>query len=235
MIVQLHTCSSFDDVNKPVSRLAANIPLIKRNLAPLSFADAPRQTYTQSRARCLRVEENRPSQGRLHPSSGAMSARPLATVPFADPSANPTSLPRTVSRAHRRTCPRARRSRIASELAKNDVKNELATEAQTALECLDTALQRESLPAGLDLAITGGLGRSIASMIGLTADRCGIQLPLASWGAGTQPLSALAFAEQNQGDAQVQVQDHDRRANCASPCAARMVVEVHKSTLVPHG
>jgi hypothetical protein len=37
-----------DDVNKRVSRLAANIPLIKRNLAPLSFTDVPRQTYTEA-------------------------------------------------------------------------------------------------------------------------------------------------------------------------------------------
>jgi hypothetical protein len=35
-------------VNKRVSRLAANIPLIKRNLAPLSFADVPRQTYSEA-------------------------------------------------------------------------------------------------------------------------------------------------------------------------------------------
>ena len=38
----------FDDVNKRVSRLAANIPLIKGNLSPLSFADVPRQTYTEA-------------------------------------------------------------------------------------------------------------------------------------------------------------------------------------------
>ncbi|MET4235658.1 hypothetical protein ABIA85_008973 [Bradyrhizobium sp. LA6.10] len=75
------------------------------------------------------------------------------------------------------------RSRMASELAKNHVKNELTTEAQIALENLDTAFQRESLPASLDLAITGGQGPSSASMIGLTA-----QLPLASWGAGTKPI-----------------------------------------------
>ena len=35
----------FEDVNKRVSRLAANIPLIKRNLAPLSFVDVPEQDY----------------------------------------------------------------------------------------------------------------------------------------------------------------------------------------------
>jgi Fic/DOC family len=48
IMVQLPYLQPFDDVNKPVSRLAANIPLIKRNLSPLSFADIPRQTYTEA-------------------------------------------------------------------------------------------------------------------------------------------------------------------------------------------
>lgn len=48
LMVQLPYLQPFDDVNKRVSRLAANIPLIKRNLTPLSFADVPRQTYTEA-------------------------------------------------------------------------------------------------------------------------------------------------------------------------------------------
>ncbi|TYO64552.1 hypothetical protein FXV83_21360 [Bradyrhizobium hipponense] len=48
VMVQLPYLQPFDDVNKRVSRLAANIPLIKRNLAPLSFADVPRQIYTEA-------------------------------------------------------------------------------------------------------------------------------------------------------------------------------------------
>ncbi len=35
----------FDDVNKRTSRLAANIPLIRENLSPLSFVDVPEQAY----------------------------------------------------------------------------------------------------------------------------------------------------------------------------------------------
>jgi hypothetical protein len=111
------------------------------------------------------------------------------------------------------------RSRMASELAKNDVKKELTTEAQTALKNLDTAFQRESLPIGIDLAITGGQGASIASMIGLTADRYGIQLPLASWGGGTRRLSALAIAEQNQGDAPITLVDEMERGLETLPTA----------------
>ena len=35
----------FEDVNKRVSRLAANIPLIRGNLSPLSFVDVPQRAY----------------------------------------------------------------------------------------------------------------------------------------------------------------------------------------------
>ncbi len=35
----------FEDVNKRTSRLAANIPMIKNNLCPLSFIDVPKQDY----------------------------------------------------------------------------------------------------------------------------------------------------------------------------------------------
>jgi hypothetical protein len=48
VMVQLPYLQPFDDVNKRVSRLAANIPLIKGNLPPLSFADVPRKTYTEA-------------------------------------------------------------------------------------------------------------------------------------------------------------------------------------------
>jgi Fic family protein len=48
VMVQLPYLQPFDDVNKRVSRLAANIPFIKGNLSPLSFADVPRQTYMEA-------------------------------------------------------------------------------------------------------------------------------------------------------------------------------------------
>ena len=38
----------FDDVNKRVSRLGANIPFIKGNRCPLSFIDLPRPTYAEA-------------------------------------------------------------------------------------------------------------------------------------------------------------------------------------------
>lgn len=47
-MVQVPYLQPFDDVNKRVSRIAANIPLIKSNLAPLSFIDVSRDIYTQA-------------------------------------------------------------------------------------------------------------------------------------------------------------------------------------------
>lgn len=46
VMVQLPYLQPFDDVNKRVSRLAANIPFIQHNLSPLSFTDVPRSLYT---------------------------------------------------------------------------------------------------------------------------------------------------------------------------------------------
>lgn len=48
LMVQLPYLQPFDDVNKRVSRLAANIPLIKGNFVPLSFIDVPKPSYTEA-------------------------------------------------------------------------------------------------------------------------------------------------------------------------------------------
>ena len=47
-MVHLPYLQPFDDVNKRVSRLAANIPFIRGNLSPLSFTEVPRDLYTQA-------------------------------------------------------------------------------------------------------------------------------------------------------------------------------------------
>ena len=47
-MVQLPYLQPFDDANKRVSRLSANIPFIKLNLSPLSFIDVPRALYTDA-------------------------------------------------------------------------------------------------------------------------------------------------------------------------------------------
>lgn len=47
IMVHLPYLQPFDDVNKRVSRLCANIPLIKNQLSPLSFIDVPDKIYIE--------------------------------------------------------------------------------------------------------------------------------------------------------------------------------------------
>lgn len=45
LMVQLPYLQPFEDVNKRVSRIGANLPLIQHNLCPLSFIDVPEHAY----------------------------------------------------------------------------------------------------------------------------------------------------------------------------------------------
>ncbi len=47
LMVHIPYLQPFEDVNKRVSRLAANIPFIKNNLCPLSFVDVPERAYVE--------------------------------------------------------------------------------------------------------------------------------------------------------------------------------------------
>lgn len=47
-LAQLPYLQPFDDVNKRVSRLAANLPMIRENLVPVSFVGVPRLLYTKA-------------------------------------------------------------------------------------------------------------------------------------------------------------------------------------------
>lgn len=47
LMVQLPYLQPFEDINKRVSRLAANIPFIRHNLCPLSFIDVPQAAYVE--------------------------------------------------------------------------------------------------------------------------------------------------------------------------------------------
>src|SRR5229473_5421701 len=106
---------------------------------------------------------------------------------------------------------KALRSRLTSELAKSDVAEQLTDDNKKALEALDQVFKTKNLPDELNLAITGGQGLSITALIGLTAKREGVQLPLSSWGSGTRRFAALAIAEQNQGEAPITLVDEVER------------------------
>ncbi|MEX8497263.1 Fic family protein [Leptothrix ochracea] len=48
LMVHVPYLQPFEDVNKWVSRLAANIPFVRHNLCPLSFLDVPQQAYVDA-------------------------------------------------------------------------------------------------------------------------------------------------------------------------------------------
>lgn len=48
MMVHLPYLQSFIDINKRTSRLAANLPLFRANLCPLTFLDVPEQAYSRA-------------------------------------------------------------------------------------------------------------------------------------------------------------------------------------------
>ena len=118
---------------------------------------------------------------------------------------------------------KALRSRLATELATYAVKDELTDAKKEILKALDSVFKANSLPAGLDLAITSSQGLSISALIGLTAEREDVQLPLASWGAGTRRIAALTIAEQNQGEAPITLVDELERG--FEPYRQRLLIE----------
>jgi putative ATP-dependent endonuclease of OLD family len=105
----------------------------------------------------------------------------------------------------------ALRSRIATALAGTDIEEELLPAGKKALEDLDDAFTDEGLPDILGLSIIGGPGPSIASLIGLTAIKDDVSLPLTMWGAGTRRLSALAITAFNQRSTPITIVDEVER------------------------
>lgn len=115
------------------------------------------------------------------------------------------------------------RSRVANELADSNVSGHLSEEARKALNGLDTAFRERKLPVGLDIAVAGGQGPSVGSLIGLTAQKGEVRLPVSSWGAGTRRLSSLAIAEQQQAGNPITLVDEVERG--LEPYRQRELVE----------
>ena len=103
------------------------------------------------------------------------------------------------------------RGRLGHKLADTDVKDQLKDQAKKALEDLDERFSAKLLPDQLGLGVTGGPGLSLNALVGLTADKEGVKLPLASWGAGTRRLAALTIARTLQGQYPVIVIDELER------------------------
>ena len=121
------------------------------------------------------------------------------------------------------------RSRLGKLLGTSDVEQELHEDAKAKLKALDEAFHGSALPGGLGLGLSGGQGFSISALIGLTASKDGIDLPLATWGAGTRRLAALEIAAAHHGESPITVVDEVERG--LEPYRQRILMEqLRKST-----
>jgi putative ATP-dependent endonuclease of the OLD family len=103
------------------------------------------------------------------------------------------------------------RARLGHKLAESDVISQLEEVARKKLEDLDTSFKSVGLPNELGLSFTGGQGLSPGALVGLTAKKEAIHLPLTSWGAGTRRLAALTIASVSQAKSPIVLVDEVER------------------------
>lgn len=103
------------------------------------------------------------------------------------------------------------RAKLGQKVAESDVEEALKPEAEQALDDLDEAFVKRNLPSGLGLGLVGGPGFSLSALVGLTAEKNEVELPLSSWGAGTRRLAALEVANAHQVAHPIMVVDEIER------------------------
>jgi putative ATP-dependent endonuclease of OLD family len=103
------------------------------------------------------------------------------------------------------------RARLSAILAEPDVGEHLKDDGKAKLRQLDQSFENQTLPTHLALGVMGGQGFSIGALIGLTAGKNNVQLPVASWGAGTRRLASLEIAASCQGDCPITLVDEIER------------------------
>jgi putative ATP-dependent endonuclease of OLD family len=86
------------------------------------------------------------------------------------------------------------RAKLGYNIGQTSVQDALSSEACVKLNALDQSFDKSGLPSGLQLGFVGAPGLSVNALIGLTAKRNDVALPLLSWGSGTRRLSALHIA-----------------------------------------
>lgn len=90
------------------------------------------------------------------------------------------------------------RARLGHKVAETDVEAVLHPDSKAKLGELDGAFAKRALPNGLGLGIATNQTQSLNALIGLTASKGGVELPLSTWGSGTRRLAALEVASANQ-------------------------------------
>lgn len=86
------------------------------------------------------------------------------------------------------------RSRLGKKLSEDNIAGSLVDSAKETLAELDSTFKANSLPTDLGLGIAGSAGASLNAMIGLTARKDEIRLPLTTWGTGTRRLAILTIS-----------------------------------------
>lgn len=120
------------------------------------------------------------------------------------------------------------RARLGRKVALDAVEGELSEEARQRLRTLDTTFGERALPQGLGLGFVGGAGLSINALVGLTAKKGEVSLPLVSWGSGTRRLASLTIADSIQEGAPITVVDELERG--LEPYRQRRLVQALRET-----
>jgi len=118
----------------------------------------------------------------------------------------------------------ALRARIAKQVSEQDLTTPLGADGAKKLEGLDKLLKDAALPHGIKLGLTSSQGLSIGALIGLLADKDGVLLPIASWGAGTRRMAALEVASSTQSKSRITVVDEVERG--LEPYRLRQLIKV---------
>ncbi len=105
----------------------------------------------------------------------------------------------------------ALRARIGKLVSNLDLHESLNPQGMQAIAKLDKRMAEAALPNSLKLGLTTGQGMSIGALIGLLADKSGVTLPLANWGAGTRRMAALEIASSTDSEAGVTIIDEIER------------------------
>jgi putative ATP-dependent endonuclease of OLD family len=103
------------------------------------------------------------------------------------------------------------RAKLAKEIGEKNVEDKLADPSKEKLAGLDKQFGKQALPTKLGLGLVGGQGFSLNALIGLTAEKHDVRLPLSSWGSGTRRLAALEIAASNHGELPITVVDEAER------------------------
>jgi putative ATP-dependent endonuclease of the OLD family len=115
------------------------------------------------------------------------------------------------------------RAKLTKEIGERNVEEKLADSSKEKLASLDKLFGEQALPTKLGLGLVGGQGFSLNALIGLTAVKHDVRLPLSSWGSGTRRLAALEIAAANQSRLPITVVDEIERG--LEPYRQRMLMK----------